>query len=67
MWVAGKMNTADSWIKDELLQLFYTIVDDFRTGAISEDAFKERLVRLAERYERSFVKREPGVGQKELF
>ncbi len=61
------MNTADSWIKDELLQLFYTIVDDFRTGVISEDSFKERLVRLAERYERSFVKREPGAGQKELF
>jgi hypothetical protein len=65
--VAGKVNTADSWIKDELLQLFYTIVDDFRTGVISEDAFKERLMRLAERYERSFVKREPGAGQKELF
>ncbi len=61
------MNTADSWIKDELLQLFYSIVDDFRSGAISDEVFKERLLRLAERYERSFVKREPGVGQKDLF
>ncbi len=61
------MNTADDWIKDELLQLFHAIVDDFRTGAIGEDTFKERLMRLAERYERSFVKREPVSGQKDLF
>ncbi len=61
------MDNADYWIKDELLQLFYAIVDDFRTGVIGEDAFKERLVRLAERYERSFVKREPGASQKDLF
>lgn len=61
------MNDADGWIKDELLQLFYTIVDDFRTGIIGEEAFKERLLRLAERYERSFIKKEAGAGQKELF
>ena len=34
------MNTSDCWIKDELLQLFYTTVEDFKTGAISEEACK---------------------------
>lgn len=61
------MNTSDSWIKDELLQLFYSLVDDFRCGVIGEDAFKERILRLAERYERSFIKKEPATNQKGLF
>jgi len=59
-----QMDTSDCWIKDELLQLFYTIVVDFRTGVISEETFREKLLRLAERYERSFVKKEPNVNEK---
>jgi hypothetical protein len=61
------MSDSEIWIKDELLQLFYTIVDDFKTGTINEDTFKERLLRLAERYERSFIKKEVSVNQKDLF
>ena len=61
------MNAPDDWIKDELLQLFHTIADDFRTGAIDEGTFRERILRLAERYERSFVKRDLTAGQKDLF
>ncbi len=61
------METSDSWIKDELLQLFYTIVNDFRMGEIGEETFKERLLRLAERYERGFVRKDPGLKQKDLF
>lgn len=61
------MNTSDDWIKDELLLLFYSLVDDFKTGVISDAVFKERLLKLAERYERTFVRKEPGIGQKDLF
>ena len=57
-------DTSDCWVKDELLQLFYAIVVDFRTGVISEEAFRDKLLRLAERYERSFVKKEPGINEK---
>jgi hypothetical protein len=61
------VNNSDEWIKDELLQLFHTTVDDFRKGIIDDATFKESLLRLAERYERSFVKNEPSTGQKPLF
>ena len=57
-------DTSDCWVKDELLQLFYAIVVDFRTGVISEETFRDKLLRLAERYERSFVKKEPGINEK---
>ena len=57
-------DTSDCWVKDELLQLFYATVVDFKTGVISEETFREKLLRLAERYERSFVKKEPGVNEK---
>ena len=57
-------DTSDCWIKDELLQLFYAIVVDFRTGVISEETFRDKLLRLAERYERSFVKKESGINEK---
>ncbi|MGD1075687.1 MAG: hypothetical protein ABR903_06365 [Thermodesulfovibrionales bacterium] len=60
------MNTSDCWVKDELLQLFYTIVVDFRAGVINEETFREKLLRLAERYERSFVKKEPSVNEKDM-
>ncbi len=47
--------------------MFYSVVYDFRSGLIGEDAFKERILRLAERYERSFIKKEPATNQKGLF
>jgi hypothetical protein len=61
------MNPSENWIKDELLQAFYAVVDDFRTGTINEEMFKDRLLRLAERYERVIGKKELNVNQKELF
>jgi hypothetical protein len=50
-----------------LLQAFYAVVDDFKNGAIEEDLFKERLLRLAERYERRIGKKELTIEQKDLF
>jgi hypothetical protein len=46
------MNDSDSWLKDELLHAFYDVIEDFNTGTIDEETFKERLLRLAKRYER---------------
>jgi len=52
------MNDSDSWLKDELLQAFYNVIDDFKSGTIDEKTFKERLLTLAERYERRFMDKE---------
>ena len=61
------MNSSDGWLKDELLQAFYNVIDDFRTNTIDEEMFKERLLKLAERYERRFMDKELGADQKDLF
>jgi hypothetical protein len=61
------MSDSDNWIKDELLQAFYAVVDDYKSGAIEDDLFKERLLRLAERYERRIGKKEMTIEQKDLF
>lgn len=61
------MSNSESWLMEEMLQLFYTTVDDFRSGVIDQETFKERLMKLAERYERSFVKKGLSKTQKDLF
>jgi hypothetical protein len=61
------MNDTDAWIKDELLQAFYNVTEDLKTGVISEETFKERLLRLAERYERRFLNKELKENQEDLF
>ena len=61
------MNDSESWLKDELLQAFYNVIDDFRSGTIGEETFKETLLRLAERYERRFMHKELKADQKDLF
>jgi len=61
------MNDSDSWLKDELLQAFYNVIDDFKSGTIDDKTFKERLLRLAERYERGFMDKELKEKQEELF
>ena len=61
------MSDSDNWMKDELLQAFYAVVDDFKNNIIEEDVFKERLLRLAERYERRIGKKELTIEQKGLF
>jgi hypothetical protein len=61
------MNDSDSWLKDELLQAFYNVIDDFKCGTIDEKTFKERLLTLAERYERRFMDKELRENQGNLF
>jgi len=61
------MNDSDSQLKDELLQGFYNVIDDFKSGTIDEKTFKERLLRLAERYERRFMDKELREKQGDLF
>ena len=61
------MNDSDSWLKDELLQAFYNVIDDFKSGTIDEKTFKERLLTLAERYERRFMDKELREKQGDLF
>jgi hypothetical protein len=61
------MDNTNYWIKEELLQLFYSVVDDYKAGIIPEEQFKERLLRLAERYERTLGKSVMSTDQKDLF
>jgi len=61
------MNDSDSRLKDELLQGFYNVIDDFKSGTIDEKTFKERLLRLAERYEHRFMDKELREKQGDLF
>ena len=61
------MNDSDYWIKEELLQAFYSVVNDFQIGLIDDVMFKDRLMRLAERYERSFGKDALSLDQTNLF
>lgn len=61
------MNDSDSWLKDELLQAFYNVIDDFKSGTIDEKTYNERLLRLAERYERRFMDKELREKQGNLF
>jgi hypothetical protein len=61
------MNDSDSWLKDELLEAFYNVIDDFKTGIIDEKTFQERLLKLAERYEHRFMDKETRENQEDLF
>jgi len=53
-------------LNEELLEIFYLVVTDFRLGLIDEMAFTEKLFRIAERYERNTVKNS-SEKQKDLF
>ncbi len=46
------------WIEREILDAFYQIAIDFRSGVIDENALKERILQAARRYERAL-----GTGQ----
>jgi hypothetical protein len=61
------MNDSDSWLKDELLEAFYNVIDDFKTSTIDEKTFQERLLKLAERYEHRFMDKETRDNQEDLF
>ena len=41
------------WIESEILDAFYNIAVDFRSGEIDENTLKELLLQAARRYERA--------------
>jgi hypothetical protein len=47
------MDRVNGSVKEELLEAFYFLISDHRSGLIDDTTLKERLLRLAERYERS--------------
>ncbi len=47
------MDNVNGSVKEELLEAFYFLISDNRLGLIDDTTLKERLLRLAERYERS--------------
>ncbi|UCG78006.1 MAG: hypothetical protein JSV21_10660 [Nitrospirota bacterium] len=47
------MEETTRYIQDELLDAFYSVISDLRLGLISDEEMKTKLLRLAERYERS--------------
>lgn len=50
------MSTDDGRMEKEILEAFYSVVDDFRTGVIDDETLKEKVLMLAKRYDRHFKK-----------
>ncbi len=47
------------WIEREILDAFYQIAVDFRSGVINDNTLKERILQAARRYERALGPAEP--------
>jgi hypothetical protein len=54
------------WIESEILDAFYNIAIDFRSGVIDENTLKERILRAARRYERALGTETQLRGQSDL-
>ena len=63
----GIMNDGSGWIEKELLETFYLIVEEFKTGSIDENMFHDRIYKIAERYGRHAGKEEASRNQMPLF
>ncbi len=61
------MNTSSAWFEKDLLETFYLIVEEYKTGTISEKIFFDRIFTLAERYGRHAGKEESSRNQMTLF
>jgi hypothetical protein len=44
------------WVERDILDAFYNIAIDFRSGVIDDNTLKERILRAARRYERALGK-----------
>lgn len=60
------MGETKTSLNEELVEAFYFVVSDFKVGLIDDETLKERLFRLAERYERN-RNRDASEKQKDLF
>ncbi len=61
------MNGLPGWFEKELLETFYLIVEEYKTGKIDERTFFEKIFTIAERYGRHAGKEEPSRNQMSLF
>ena len=61
------MTAGSGWVEKELLETFYLIVEEFKTGSIDENTFHDRIYKIAERYGRHAGKEEPSRNQMTLF
>lgn len=60
------MGETKASLNEELVEAFYFVVSDFKVGLIDDETLKERLFRIAERYERN-RNRDASEKQKNLF
>jgi hypothetical protein len=61
------MNSTSGWFEKDLLETFYLIVEEYRTGAINESAFFDKIYTIAERYGRHAGKEVANRNQMSLF
>lgn len=55
------------WFEKELLETFYLIVEEYRSGVITEGAFFDKIFTIADRYRRHAGKEETSRNQMSLF
>ena len=61
------MNAGSGWIEKELLEMFYLVVEEYKGGGIDEYTFRDRVIKIAERYGRHAGKEEISRNQMPLF
>jgi hypothetical protein len=61
------MNASSGWFEKELLETFYLIVEEYRTGRIDESLFFDKIFQISERYGRFAGKEEVSRNQMSLF
>ena len=61
------MSVTSGWFEKELLETFYLIVEEYKTGAIDERTFFDKIFTIAERYGRHAGKEETSRNQMSLF
>lgn len=61
------MSGTSGWVEKELLETFYLIVEEYRTAAIDERTFFDKIFTIADRYGRHAGKEETARNQMTLF
>ncbi len=55
------------WFEKDILETFYLIVEEYRSGAIDEKTFFDRIYTIADRYGRHMGKEDTVRNQMNLF
>ena len=61
------MNASSGWVEKDLLETFYLIVEEYKSGSIDEKTFFDRIYAIAERYGRHVGKEDVLRNQMSLF